>query len=618
MNYTRPLSLFILLTLCSVLLHSQEQLLKEFVDGGNDPRVIGTIENSILFDISGEIWISGGTTDSTVKLLDAVDGHVVTHSRVTLNRKYYFVRGTHSDGGDYILFEVDPSVPSVRPILSDMEDMSALVTYKGLLYLGIHDENNLGNAFVSINPRTDELTVIIETGYLIVSTVFDAVVHDNNIFLLYRSIDGRDFLATTNGEQGNVENLHFFEERHPNWIVSETRTNMTSAEGQVFFWFTEDFNGYDLYVTDGTTDGTKLLKENLNHVTKFEYDVQKFRDIAVLGNRIYFDIEEERTFLNAPGDLWMSDGTESGTVRIRYEADEPLSPGYFSVLNDELYFIGNVDGRRDEGVFKLVNHTEVILSFDEEQHEEDAFEVGQSMIEHDGKLYFGGFVDSAFSELFRTRGSLESIQKVSEIDRAFTVLWWLHSTPDNLYFFQKDREGIVYLYRYDSETCILSHNSVTLSAYQEESAVTIDWEVIEQEEINELKILRSQDLVSWTEIALYNDIIPHSFIDESPELGINYYKLQINSLNGDSSFSNVEAVNYGSELDFPIVNPVRDEIILPESVNGLRVFDSSGRLVISGISDTQGSVDMSELRTGIYILELSSGDTFARRKIFKL
>ncbi len=499
--------------------------------------------------------------------------------------------------------------------------MDALVAFNGLLYLGIRDENVLGNAFVSIDPTNDELKVILETRDLIVSTVFDAAIHDDRIFFLYRSVDGEDFLVTTNGEVGSINNLYFFEEQHPNWVVNDSRTNMTSADDHLFCWFTEDFGGYDLYVTDGTTDGTKLLKEDFQHVSKFEYDVQKFRDIEVIGNRIYFDIEEERTFLNAPGDLWTSDGTKSGTVRIRHQDDEPLSPGDFSILNDELYFLGNVEGRGDQGVFKVVNGTEVVLAFDEERHEEDPFEVGQSMVSHGGKLYFGGFIDFVSSELYRSRGTLESVQKVSDIEREFTVLWWLQSTPDNLYFFHRDDASKNYLFRYDSETCILSHNYITLSAHQDDaSVITIDWKIVEQDEIRKLRLLLSKDVESWTEIAVYSDtdFIPHSYIDASPEIGINYYKLEVSTLNGDINFSNVESLNYNAGLDFPIANPVKDEINIPESVDGLRIFDTSGQLVKYDKYNFQGYIDLSELDTGIYILELASGGLVARRKIFKL
>ncbi len=93
MYYIRPFSflLFLLFSIFSVFLHSQEHLIEVFEGSGSSPVVIGTIENSILFDIDGDIWISGGTTDSTVKLLDAEEDHKVSHSRVTLNGKYYFV-----------------------------------------------------------------------------------------------------------------------------------------------------------------------------------------------------------------------------------------------------------------------------------------------------------------------------------------------------------------------------------------------------------------------------------------------------------------------------------------------------------------------------------------------
>jgi len=431
------------------LLHSQSERIAEFQDDLWDLKVLGIVDNSIIYELSEEIWISDGTPAGNVKLLDAQNDYVISHNKATLNGKYYFMRGlwiSNDDNRDMTLYEVDPSGPSIRAVLSNYDGLSALVAYQSELYIGVKNDPTHGNAFVKLFPQISGFSeLVFNTSDSWGTSTSDALVHNGLIYTLNRSVsDGMDYLSYTDGTKGNVTEYFRLNAGAPPIATNRSlRVNMTAAGDKFYCWYNaDDNNGYGVYVSDGTQNGTKLLKDRFNRNPKFEYSVEKFKDIIYFDDRLYFNGAEWGDDI---GHLWTSDGTVNGTVKIEYEADRELRPSHFTEYNGSLYFKGSRDGS-EAGIFK-VNGTEVDLAFDTNLHQGDSFELGDNLIAHDGKLYFDGYVDGFKGELYSSEGTLESIKKTTCFDFGGSTLWWLHPTEDNFFFFHFPTDK-VHLYNY--------------------------------------------------------------------------------------------------------------------------------------------------------------------------
>jgi ELWxxDGT repeat protein len=91
-------------------------------------------------------------------------------------------------------------------------------------------------------------------------------------------------------------------------LVKEVKdiSNLTTLGDKVVFSGYDVNNGRELWVSDGTTDGTKILKDiNIGSASSFPVYFQKFNDILVFET------------IDAPGvKLYRTDGTENGTYRI--------------------------------------------------------------------------------------------------------------------------------------------------------------------------------------------------------------------------------------------------------------------------------------------------------------
>ena len=109
--------------------------------------------------------------------------------------------------------------------------------------------------------------------------------------------------------------------------------SMTPLGSKTLFITDDGVHGTELWVTDGTTDGTKLLKDIAPGASSsFSYAIQ----IAVMGNKAYFAASSGEL----DHALWSTNGTTEGTQLVhQFTVDyDDCPPSDFAVLNSRLYF----------------------------------------------------------------------------------------------------------------------------------------------------------------------------------------------------------------------------------------------------------------------------------------
>src|SRR6056297_2172547 len=114
---------------------------------------------------------------------------------------------------------------------------------------------------------------------------------------------------------------------------SATFIELVAYNGLLFFSSESDADtvGFELYVSDGTIEGTRLFKD-LYPGTGKDGDPQEF---SVIGDKLFFSAEDE-----AGEEPWISDGTPDGTFRIAdvYPGPEGSGPNFFTGSNPEKVF----------------------------------------------------------------------------------------------------------------------------------------------------------------------------------------------------------------------------------------------------------------------------------------
>lgn len=116
--------------------------------------------------------------------------------------------------------------------------------------------------------------------------------------------------------------------------------NMTIVGDKLFFVADDGVNGFELWVTDGTTDGTKMVKDlSLPNSTSFP------NNLTDVNGTLFFTLKTAATGT----ELYKSDGTEAGTTMIKdiYAGSSSSNPSKLINFKGALYFI--CDGNNGSG-----------------------------------------------------------------------------------------------------------------------------------------------------------------------------------------------------------------------------------------------------------------------------
>jgi ELWxxDGT repeat protein len=219
---------------------------------------------------------------------------------------------------------------------------------------------------------------------------------------------------------GTTEGTQLFKDINPgnygsypyDSAVPYDSTDSTVFNNKLYFSANDGVNGKELWVTDGTTEGTQLLK-NIN-----SSDYGSFaRDFVELNNKLYFSANNGADDGVDARQIWVTDGTTNGTQLLKniflnsfpYNSSQPSK---LTKFNNKLYFIGN-----DEDEFR--SRPELWVS-DGTQNSTQVLKnilPSSPLIEFNNKLYFSA--DDAGSsdgiELWVSDGTTEGTQLVKDI-----------------------------------------------------------------------------------------------------------------------------------------------------------------------------------------------------------
>lgn len=187
----------------------------------------------------------------------------------------------------------------------------------------------------------------------------------------------------------------------------DEQSNMVEFDGKLYF--VGNNKGKDLWVSDGTETGTQRVKDFTNNKNNVAV-----RHLTVFNGSLFFTTNAD----NMGKELWMTDGTEAGTRLFKDirsgGATSNASPRYLTVFNDKLFFRANdgdgnelwvSDGNPDNpaGTFKLKD-----INGAQPSDPED-------LTVHGGILYFTA-IGSEGRELWQTDGTESGTVQVSDIN----------------------------------------------------------------------------------------------------------------------------------------------------------------------------------------------------------
>ncbi|MDX1964372.1 MAG: fibronectin type III domain-containing protein, partial [Pirellulales bacterium] len=271
---------------------------------GGQPRYLTNVAGLLYFTandrVSGiELWKSNGTVAGTVRVKDIRPGNQNSEPRNLTNV------------GGILFFTADDGISGRELWRSDGTEAGTVRVKDIRPGIGTGSYGGL-----SSNP-----TLLKEVGGKLYFSANDGV----SGYELWKS-DG------TEADTVRVKDI-----RPGSYLSSSSPSNLTDVNGTLFFIANDGLSGVELWKSDGMEAGTVRVKDiRPGADSAFNPNFPGF--LTNFNGTLYF-----RTNNGISGfDLWKSDGTEAGTVRV---AD--VDPRYITNINGTLFFSGydNIAGR---------------------------------------------------------------------------------------------------------------------------------------------------------------------------------------------------------------------------------------------------------------------------------
>ncbi|MEZ4855001.1 MAG: T9SS type A sorting domain-containing protein [Gelidibacter sp.] len=336
------------------------QLLKDILPGTNTSGLSNlTKVNDVVFFIANdgtagyELWLTDGTETGTmlVKDIRVGAGSSSLNYLTNVNGTLFFTASTDLYNKDQ-LWKSDGTeegtilVKNIRPNSTANAGTGLLTpTENGLLFFRTND--GVYGAELWVSDGTESGTIMvkdIKTGpasgqvgdiTAIGNWVYFSALGDNGIKSLWKS-------------DGSLENTQIIEEGYI--LYNQNNINTKAYYNGKFYFSAKRYNtvtdttGYELFVSDGTPEGTGLVKDINPGLASSNPSF-----FYVFNNLLYF----QATTDDFGDELWVTDGTSEGTIIVKdiNPGSNDSSPRSFTSIGNELYFTAN-DGTNGAELWK--------------------------------------------------------------------------------------------------------------------------------------------------------------------------------------------------------------------------------------------------------------------------
>ncbi|HEY7213813.1 MAG TPA: ELWxxDGT repeat protein [Thermoanaerobaculia bacterium] len=188
-----------------------------------------------------------------------------------------------------------------------------------------------------------------------------------------------------------------------------------SASGKTYFFAYDGEHGSGAFwVSDGTAAGTKLVADLYPDHEPF--NPPYIPAFAEAGGLLYFVVEIVDG--NGSFELWRTDGTAAGTVRLLPEGEAQLTPFTgLAALGNRVFFAAS-DGASGSELWVsdgTAAGTRMVVDLDT-GYPDDPGSSPRNLTTYQGKLYFSAAVGEAARELWRSDGTPEGTVLFKDID----------------------------------------------------------------------------------------------------------------------------------------------------------------------------------------------------------
>jgi ELWxxDGT repeat protein len=380
--------------------------------------------------------------------------------------------------------------------------------------------------------------------------------------------------------------------------------NAVTINNKFYFQATDNTNGSELWMSDGTTAGTQLFKDiNTNSGGAASSNPIIFKNIDFSGGGFTNTLFNGKVFFSANNgvngtELWVTDGTVAGTVMVK-----DIRPGSGSgIPSNSFSYVYTTSG-----------------------------------------LFFAATDSTTGIEPWLSNGTAAGTNRIADINPDTA-----NSRPQPLFFYNNqlyfsatngDHPTRTDLFRTNGTFTALPITLLNFSATVEgKNAVKLDWTTTSEINSSHFEIERSIDGNNFSSInrvnASGNSAIDQNYTYTDYQAGnlnssVLYYRLKSVDKDGTFKKSQVLLVRLqGGGFQFTFApNPVQQQLNVSVSPAGaksvvIRIIDANGKQVYqqalpTGVNVYQQNIDVAKLKAGIYYLQVITDNTIKVEKFVK-
>ncbi len=332
----KPFFFFLLLTSSLSVFAQQGRMVVDLTSGsgstfGNNDDVEDALQvafkNKVLFlkrntDDDKELWVSDGTANGTNKIFGTTESYWEWENSDP--ELLFFV---YKKNDKFVFSTMDKNTLDTTIVLQSDDYIGQLTMFKDACYFRY--QNDLW--------KYDPLELTTELVYDFSSSIGlrSFGVYKDLLIIIGRTSDGTQLLKSDGTTDGTLP-YHLLNDGNEFFGDSYM---VEVGDLALFFYYTPSDEKYYLYVTDGTTAGTKKIKAFKKPSFK---NLNDERQIISWNDKLFFAGLKEEGPSNAY-ELFVSDGTVSGTFLIDTDGAPNSSgkPQFFTPYKGLLYFVGD-------------------------------------------------------------------------------------------------------------------------------------------------------------------------------------------------------------------------------------------------------------------------------------
>lgn len=168
--------------------------------------------------------------------------------------------------------------------------------------------------------------------------------------------------------------------------------------------------------------------------------------------------------------------------------------------------------------------------------------------------------------------------------------------------------------RVSSPAAVLPVQGLDFNAVTQQNGVLLQWKTEAEQDTKDFVVQRSSNGTSWTDITTLNaarnsaSVRNYQVMDQPESIGILYYRLQLNDMDGSKTFSRIIKIDYSTHGDVLKIyaNPVMNgalQFTISKNV-AVELYNATGKIVLhKNLNSGLHEISISHLPKGVYYLK---------------